>query len=114
MKNFFLFYLATATTPAPVATTPAPVETTPAPVETTPAPVVCGKGFDIDERVVGGVNATAGSWPWQAALKINGDLTCGGTLVAKDWVLTAGHCLILSGTRVTEQQLEVVLGDHDR
>lgn len=80
----------------------------------TTAPIVCGKGYVLDGRVVGGVDASPGSWPWQAALKLNGALTCGGTLVAKNWVLTAGHCLISSGKLVKEEELEVVLGDHDR
>ena len=75
---------------------------------------VCGKGFDVGGRVVGGVNAEPGSWPWQASLKIDGALTCGGTLIAKKWVLTAGHCLIKTGKLVTEGQLEIILGDHDR
>ncbi|NWR41428.1 CEL2A elastase, partial [Regulus satrapa] len=48
-------------------------------------------------KVVGGENARPYSWPWQASLqyKSNGKWyhTCGGTLIATNWVLTAAHCI---------------------
>ena len=64
--------------------------------------------------MVGGVNAEKDSWPWQAAIKVNGALFCGGTLIAKKWVLTAGHCLVKGGALVQEGDLEVILGEYDR
>ncbi|XP_071401032.1 chymotrypsin-like elastase family member 2A [Centroberyx affinis] len=48
-------------------------------------------------RVVNGVNARPHSWPWQISLQIerNGysTHTCGGSLIATNWVLTAAHCI---------------------
>ncbi|NWI91615.1 CEL2A elastase, partial [Pitta sordida] len=48
-------------------------------------------------RVVGGENARPYSWPWQASLQYssNGNWyhTCGGTLIATNWVMTAAHCI---------------------
>lgn len=76
--------------------------------------VVCGKGLDLSGRVVGGVNAEKGSWPWQAIIKLNGKGICGGTLIAKKWVLTAAHCMKVSGREVAESELEVILGKQDK
>lgn len=54
-----------------------------------------------NERIVGGVVAKTGEWPWQVFLNktitydgvevINAD--CGGAIVSKNYVLTAGHCV---------------------
>merc|ERR1712082_567368 len=46
-------------------------------------------------RIVGGSDAYHGEFPHQIALLrggVGGSLMCGGSLVAKDRVITAGHC----------------------
>ncbi|KAF3698386.1 Serine protease 27 [Channa argus] len=52
---------------------------------------VCGKAM-LNSKIVGGQDVSPGSWPWQAALFIDGKAFCGGTLINNEWVLTAAHC----------------------
>jgi secreted trypsin-like serine protease len=46
------------------------------------------------DRIIGGDLATTGQFKYQVALLIDGSGFCGGSLIANDVVLTAGHCVI--------------------
>ncbi|HEX7134413.1 MAG TPA: trypsin-like serine protease, partial [Iamia sp.] len=80
-----------------------------------------------DPRIVGGTEAADGAWPSQVALVFSDTVDnrdaqfCGGTLIARNWVLTAGHCVSDLGDpgdpsddffpRV--QDIEVLVGTQD-
>ncbi|XP_073698306.1 trypsin-2 [Garra rufa] len=53
----------------------------------------CGQA-PLNNKIVGGQDATAGSWPWQVSIQSTrtGGHFCGGSLINKDWVLSAAHC----------------------
>jgi len=47
---------------------------------------------DPDLKIIGGVLATTERYPYLASLTYFGTSICGGSLVAKDMILTAAHC----------------------
>jgi secreted trypsin-like serine protease len=51
------------------------------------------RGFGT-ARVIGGLTANPGVWPYAALVLISNRFQCGGTLISKSFVLTAGHCAI--------------------
>uniref|UniRef100_A0A8C1VJ94 Zgc:153968 n=1 Tax=Cyprinus carpio TaxID=7962 RepID=A0A8C1VJ94_CYPCA len=70
---------------------------------------VCGRA-PLNPKIVGGQNAVEGSWPWQASIHyvLNGGLVCGGSLINKDWVLSAAQCF----RELTASTTVIYLGRH--
>ena len=53
----------------------------------------CGTSQVQSGRVIAGTNAKQGYWPWQILMFYRGRTSCGGSLVAPNWVVTAAHCV---------------------
>ncbi|CAK9824785.1 TRYP1 [Anthophora retusa] len=54
----------------------------------------------LDDRIVGGEETTIYQAPYQVSLQISKQHFCGGSIIAKNWVLTAGHCATDSPSRI--------------
>ncbi|XP_073838894.1 trypsin alpha-like [Musca autumnalis] len=48
-------------------------------------------------RIVGGKPINIRQAPWQVAVFRNGYFICGGSIISRDWILTAGHCVASGG-----------------
>ena len=53
----------------------------------------CGYQKIARRRVVGGSAAGFGTFPWQALIRIGNNSRCGGALISRQHVVTAGHCV---------------------
>nr|XP_033501784.1 trypsin II-P29-like [Epinephelus lanceolatus] len=58
---------------------------------------VCGTA-PLNNKIVGGEDATPGAWPWQVSLHSFSGHFCGGSLINNEWVLSAAHCFSSSST----------------
>nr|XP_055047176.1 polyserase-2-like isoform X1 [Misgurnus anguillicaudatus] len=65
---------------------------------------------DEENRIIGGQEAWAHSWPWQVSLDYSDMQACGGAILDLQWVITAGHCF----RRYKKASLwTAVVGRHD-
>jgi secreted trypsin-like serine protease len=70
--------------------------------------------LDIQTRIVGGVPSEEGAWPATVAvyLEVTDNLFqfCGGTLIDRQWVVTAAHCLYQGETQINFDRISVRAG----
>jgi len=72
--------------------------------------------IDVDGtgRIVGGEHAKPHSWPWAAALMQFGEtVNCGGTLIDKRWLISAGHCFGRKKAQAAQNGYRIKLGADD-
>ncbi len=63
--------------------------------------------------IVYGQQAARDAWPWQAAIYLGGNLSCGGSVIASYWIVTAAHCVFQGSSIVAPAQLNVLLGTNN-
>ncbi|KAG8436321.1 hypothetical protein GDO86_007431, partial [Hymenochirus boettgeri] len=83
------------------------------------SPSDCGKRPLIEEaqlgsRIIGGVDARQGHWPWIVSIQYTVGTGfghfCGGSIINREWVLTAAHCF--KNFEKNYHILRVVFGGH--
>jgi len=78
----------------------------------------CQCGLEGSRRIVGGEPSMSGKYPWIVALNFGTTDGlqpggCGATLIARNWVVTAAHCVNNRGVLSTKDDLSVILGEFD-
>lgn len=72
-----------------------------------------GRSSPVDAHhrraIVGGAIADPGRYPYYVRLDYDGEFGCGGSLIAKDFVLTAAHCAFPSDIG----SVEAIVGGHN-
>ncbi|XP_059159015.1 chymotrypsinogen A-like [Physella acuta] len=66
----------------------------------------CGvSNYNISDLIINGVEAPRHAWPWQV-LVLTDQTMCGGSIIDREWILTAAHC-------ITSLDTYVLLGEVD-
>ncbi|XP_065224321.1 trypsin-7-like [Planococcus citri] len=66
--------------------------------------------FTRKKRILGGIEAKQNEFPWMVALRTQDDFLCGATVITKQHLLTAAHCV----EGITAEEIEASLGEHNR
>ncbi len=70
-------------------------------------------------RIIGGTEVSQNSqdtdYPWITSLEINGQASCGASLIGSQWVLTAAHCVTDedTGAALSASNYSVVVNEYD-
>ncbi|KAH8238451.1 hypothetical protein KR032_006944, partial [Drosophila birchii] len=73
----------------------------------------------INGRVVGGVDAAKSQFPHQISLRNGGSHSCGGSIISRNFILTAAHCVTNQDSdgnyvAVAAERLSIRAGSNDR
>ncbi|XP_076341820.1 transmembrane protease serine 9-like [Tachypleus tridentatus] len=66
-------------------------------------------------KIVGGKKTAFGAWPWQVSVRkssffgFSSTHRCGGAVLSKDWIITAGHCV----HDLHVPQIRIRVGEYD-
>ena len=73
-------------------------------------PRTCGERHRAGQRrIINGHNAVHGENAWMVALSTANSITCGGSIITPEFVVTAAHCVALS----LPEELDLYAGVHD-
>lgn len=50
-------------------------------------------GAEVQNRIVGGNDVSISKFGWQVSVQSNNQHFCGGSIIAKNWVLTSSQCV---------------------
>ncbi|XP_063234612.1 brachyurin-like isoform X2 [Bacillus rossius redtenbacheri] len=64
-------------------------------------------------RIVGGVNAATGQFPFVTAITMDDSFFCTSSLLSHNWILTAAHCAVEASTFGVKLGITNFLGDED-
>ncbi|XP_006884996.1 PREDICTED: serine protease 55 [Elephantulus edwardii] len=62
-------------------------------------------------RIIEGVEAGIGEFPWMVSIQVGNEHFCGGAILNKWWILSAAHCFQSDG--ITPRILNIVIGTTD-
>lgn len=79
---------------------------------------ICGKPILTTPLIFGGHKTARGQYPWLVALyrkkkKGSTEFKCGATLVSRNAVITAAHCLKFDSHTMSINEIMIILGKHN-
>ncbi|XP_071637768.1 trypsin-7-like isoform X1 [Temnothorax longispinosus] len=66
----------------------------------------------LEPRIIGGTPTTISKHPYQVSIYYDGKLACGGSIISRQWILTAAHCVY--GRKLSLFRLRVASSYHDK